>query len=490
MRTHGALLLSLVVAVPALSQSNPLPSELVDPKRPPARELETRIADGFTLATVGDLITSRPLSALLASDPGFAAVVKVLRDADATFGNFENTAFEPGGFAGSAYPGHDDWALVASPAVPADLRNLGFDLVSRANNHGLDWGVEGMHESSRFLDAAGIVHAGVGETRADARAARYLETPQGRVGLVSMASSFREYSDAMDARGRAAGRPGLSALRRERTTLVTKDTWRVLQETAEAFRKAAADPERTARQNEREAKASATDEDLSLFDQAFRLAERPGYAYAMDPVDEAEILQAIRLGKQHSDLLVATIHAHEKGLAPAEPADFLRRLAHDAIDAGAGAFVGHGEHTLMPIEIYKGRPIFYSLANFFWSDIQEPLPAQIYEENRATLERAFGADGRPTDADASAVLNATSFDDPRVFQTVVAVTTYAGGRAREVRLYPVDLGYGEPLTRSGVPRLARGEAARTILERLRRISAPFGTEIAIEGDVGVIRPRP
>ena len=67
-----------------------------------------------------------------------------------------------------------------------------------------------------------------------------------------------------------------------------------------------------------------------------------------------------------------------------------------------------------------------------------------------------------TDADLSAVLNATSFDDERTFQTVIAVTRYAGGRASEIRLYPVDLGYGEPLTRSGVPHFASAKVARAI----------------------------
>src|SRR5256885_539212 len=72
----------------AQAPGNP-PSPFFDPRRPPERELLTGIADGFTLAAVGDCIISRPLSPMLARDAGFAAVVKVLRDADAAFGNFE-----------------------------------------------------------------------------------------------------------------------------------------------------------------------------------------------------------------------------------------------------------------------------------------------------------------------------------------------------------------------------------------------------------------
>ena len=51
----------------------------------------------------------------------------------------------------------------------------------------------------------------------------------------------------------------------------------------------------------------------------------------------------------------------------------------------------------------------------------------------------------------------------------------------------MDLGYGLPLTKSGTPRLAAPALARSILERLQRISKPYGTTIEIEGGVGVIR---
>jgi poly-gamma-glutamate synthesis protein (capsule biosynthesis protein) len=94
------------------------------------------------------------------------------------------TAIDIRGFQGHSHGGKDDWSLVAVPEVAKDLKALGFDMVSRANNHAMDWGIEGMRETSRWLDEAGLVHAGVGEERAGARAARYLETDMGRVGLV------------------------------------------------------------------------------------------------------------------------------------------------------------------------------------------------------------------------------------------------------------------------------------------------------------------
>lgn len=46
------------------TRGGPDPS-VFDPHRPPERELETSVADGFTLAAVGDCITQRPLAPLL-----------------------------------------------------------------------------------------------------------------------------------------------------------------------------------------------------------------------------------------------------------------------------------------------------------------------------------------------------------------------------------------------------------------------------------------
>jgi len=491
--TIAAVLLAAAAAGRALAQPAPSPTPsptpaLFDPRRPPEKELETRVPDGFTLAAVGDLITTRPLVQALGADPGFAAVVRLLREADVAYGNFETTAIDLDRFGGQSYPGRDDWALAAPPAVARDLRSLGFDIVSRANNHAMDYGLEGMRETGRWLDEAGIVWAGVGENRGQARAAHYLETPGARLGLVSMASTYRDYADALPASGRAPGRPGLNALRTSKTVLVAPDTMRHLLAVREALEAPGASCERTAREAERRRQADEkAARELTLFDTAFAASDRPANRYAMNATDLEEILRSIRLGKQHSDLLIATIHSHDTGLGCDEPGDFLPVLAHAAIEAGAGAFLATGEHRLMPIEIYKGRPIFYSLANFFWSDMQEALPADLYEQSRELLAKAYGDPSRATDADLNAVINANGFDDDRVFQTVVAVCRWERGRVAEVRLYPVDLGYGLPLTKSGVPRLAGPAVARSILERLQRISKPYGTTIAIEGGVGVIR---
>src|SRR5947199_6394187 len=151
------------------------------PARDPQRELATSIADGFTLAAVGDCIIARPVS----QTPGFAPLGKLIRDADAGFGNFEGTALDLTRTPAAPQAEFGGVWIIGSPAVAADLKSIGLDLMSRANNHATDWGLDGMRATSRALDEAGIVHAGVGEHRAAARGARYFDTDQGRVAPIS-----------------------------------------------------------------------------------------------------------------------------------------------------------------------------------------------------------------------------------------------------------------------------------------------------------------
>lgn len=482
----------------------PAPTPLYDPRRPPERELENSIADGFTLAAVGDCIILHPLSPLLKRDAPFAAVVKILRDASVTFGNFETTAVDLGAFKGHPFPGKDDWALVGDPEVTKDLKLFGFDLLSRANNHALDYGIEGMRETSRWLDEAGLIHAGTGESRAEARAPRYLQTEFGRVALVSMASTYSDEAVAMPPAGRAPGRPGLSALRTTKTTLVTEPMMRALAQVKAPLDQATgrcggypapapAAPSATGGPAETTDPAGAPADlprELKLFDVAFRLGSEPGYHYDMNPIDLAEILKSIRLGKQHADFLIATIHAHETAIDCDQPGDFLPVLAHAAIDAGADVFLAHGSHLLGPVEIYKDRPILYGLSNFFWSDIAEPVTADAYERSRDLLASAFGDPAAATDADLNALINAVSFNDERVFQSLIMVGRWEGGRLSDLRLQPIDLRYGERLTKSGVPRLAPPDAARAIFDRLQRLSRPYATAITIEKGTAVVKLPP
>jgi poly-gamma-glutamate synthesis protein (capsule biosynthesis protein) len=42
----------------------------------------------------------------------------------------------------------------------------------------------------------------------------------------------------------------------------------------------------------------------------------------------------------------------------------MREIAHAAIEAGADIVIGHGPHYSLPVEVYRGKPIFYGLGSF------------------------------------------------------------------------------------------------------------------------------
>lgn len=438
------------------------------PPRDAARELAMSVADGFTLTTVGDLIFARPVAQT--PDPAFQSVVKLLQGGDVTFGNFEGSAIDIRHFQG--YPAAEFggvW-IIGPPAVARDLKTMGFDLVSRANNHTTDWGLEGMRLTNDALDEAGVVHAGSGATRAAARAPRYIDTPRGRVAIVSMASTFTPMSQAMDPVGEAPGRPGLSAVRVTRQVFVTSDELERLRKIRDE------QPAGSVRPNPDEPK-----DQVNLLGTIYRVGDRRGYTYTVNAADEAEILKAIRHAKMSADFVIATIHAHDPGNWSEEPADFLPTLARKAIDAGADAWVGHGPHQLRGIEVYKGKPIYYSLGNFiFQLDLLQPVARDLYER--------FNKDpSTMTDAEFSAFWTDRTFQGAEYYQSVVAESRFARGQLAEIRLHPVDIGYDKRAANRGVPRLAGPEVSRAILERLQRLSTPFGTTMTIEQSVGVIR---
>jgi poly-gamma-glutamate synthesis protein (capsule biosynthesis protein) len=452
----------LIAGALALAQA-PAPNP---PARDAQRELATSVANGFTIAAVGDCIMARPVS----RTAGFAPVGSLIRAADVAFGNFEGTALDAAHLTAVPQAEFGGVWIIDSPLVPKDLKAIGFDMMSRANNHALDWGLDGMRNTSRLLDEAGIVHAGVGEHRAGARAPRYFETEKGRVALVSIASTFTPLSRSAPPAGQAPGRPGVNALRTTRYSLVTAEELRALRKIRDE------QPAGSVRPPEKEPA-----DELELFGAHYKVGDHRGFTYTMDPIDEREILKSVREAKQMSDFVIVTIHAHEPGNWSQEPADFLPRLAHEAIDAGADQFIGHGPHQIRGIEVYRDRPIFYSLGDFiFQLDLLEPVANDLYEQYKMDPASA-------TDAEFNAMWNALVFGGDVWYQSVVTTTRFDKGRAVEIRLTPIDLSYTARGADRGVPRLADTAVAKTILERLRRLSQPFGTRIDIEQGVGVIR---
>ena len=194
------------------------------------------------------------------------------------------------------------------------------------------------------------------------------------------------------------------------------------------------------------------------------------------PGDLARVTEAIKIARNNSRLVVASIHAHEARhkLEIADP--FLQPFARACIDAGADAFFAAGPHVIRGLEIYKGKPIFYCLSNFvFQYATSWPTPAEDFA--------AYGLDPRTLDP---SLFERKIFyhEQKRFWQSFVPRITYEGGKVVEIEIHPVSLGFGQPLYERGSPLLARGEEAKEILEHIAALSKPYGTAMTIEDGVG------
>ena len=418
----------------------------------------------FSLALTGDSLITRPLSPY--KEPEYQKLIELLRSQDAAFTNLEMSLHDY-----ETYPMVESGGLHlrADPAIAKELVWAGFRLASLANNHILDWGVTGLRLTRKYAQAAGLVVAGVGESLSDARAPAFLETARGRIGLVATASTFTLNAPAGNSSGDIPARPGLSPLRFSTTSVVTTTAMA-------AIRNLAAEMRLTLPQGDR----------ISFLGRTFQLGDRPALRTMPSQADVERIASAVSNARRLSDITIVSIHAHE-GVGgtfnTSEPAQFLVTFAHAMIDAGADVFVGHGPHVLRGIEIYKGKPIFYSLGNFVYeNETVQRLPADDFE--------AFGLSPSQGIAD----LNETRYDHDRtgspaqreIWESVVAVPRWRNRTLHEVDLYPISLGFGRPETFRGRPMLAADNLSRKIIGDLQRLSAPLGTKIEYRDGTGIV----
>src|SRR4029079_5318309 len=118
--------------------------------------------------------------------------------------------------------------------------------------------------------------------------------------------------------------------------------------------------------------------------------------FTMNKDDLTRILRSVRNAKKVSDFTIATIHAHQNQSVAEEfhlstrAPSFLVDLAHQTSDNRADAFVGHGPHTLRGIEIYRGKPIFYGMSEFF-REMQWELEEELGQADGSSSAR--GANG-------------------------------------------------------------------------------------------------
>src|SRR5262245_27291942 len=121
----------------------------------------------FNIAIAGDAIIKGRLS--LCQDERFLSLVKVIRDADAAYTQLEVAIhdFEGPELYPAAEGGHN-WSQAPSYVVE-ELKWAGFDIVSTASNHSLDYSYGGLFSTWKALKQAGMPYAGTGMNLAESR---------------------------------------------------------------------------------------------------------------------------------------------------------------------------------------------------------------------------------------------------------------------------------------------------------------------------------
>ena len=451
----------------------------------------------WKVAVAGECMVSRPFG--MHDDEAFMAVVNLLRSADLTYGHLEMNL---GDYNELTYAAKGDWLgsfMMSDPQIARDLNWAGIDIMSLAHNHSMDFGEAGMLATIRHCRAAGLAVAGTGKDLEEAREPGYLETRHGRVALVSATSGNKPNEWAGLAKGGVRGRPGINPLRVNFKYVLEREAAEQMKAIARKLNVLREASSATSSVGLRSGEFSfqMPGEQSTRASNAFVTGDKFEIQSACHKRDLEGILRSIDEGRKMADFVVV---AHHFNIADGKRGDktpmFAREFAHAAIDAGADVYVGHGWHSTLGIEIYNGKPIIYGVGNFFaQSEYIRRVPYDSYESWGHDMDRLPTLN--PSDHPLHPGLDSYS---ETWWTSALMTLDMKDGKFRQMRLHPVEMGrdlrngriarqtgQGEhPLT-EGRPLIASGETAERTLDRISKLSKQFGTEVQIEGGIGVIR---
>jgi poly-gamma-glutamate capsule biosynthesis protein CapA/YwtB (metallophosphatase superfamily) len=456
-------------------------------------------AGGIDMVLTGDAVITRPMSVF--DEPAFLDLVDLVRGADVAITNAETLFHEfenpPGLVAGGSY-------MASRPEIIRELEWLGIGMVSAANNHAYDFGENGLLTSLGHLRESNLVFAGIGRTMGEAREPRYLDTKHGRVALVAATSSGPAALYAGYQWRDGKGRPGANMIRHTSRYTVDNQTFeslrRMRDELGLLYRLR---DEGGQFRNHALGQSGLPDTDDEFFmgdlhsqwqyivPNGYRFVRGSGFSLSLvpDQHDLDENIQRIADARRMADWVVVSFHNHEQGQTKDDPSDVTTAFAHAAIDAGADVFHGHGPHRDRGIEIYRGKPIFYSIGHFvFQNETVEHVPLDnIWRQG--TLDR-----WESTPADFYDSRSGREWSDewlahgtnPAAFRDIIATVSFRDRQLSDVTLHPIDLGFRRPRSQRGRPVLATGQTADEVLALFERLSAKFGTRIERRGGLGVV----
>jgi poly-gamma-glutamate capsule biosynthesis protein CapA/YwtB (metallophosphatase superfamily) len=423
-----------------------------------------------TIAAVGDCLIFNKVS--FYKDPEFLQLVEILRQADCTYGNCETTFFKPE----DGFPAYKEFDpnVFCYPWGADELKWLGIDLVSLANNHIMDFDYAGLFATLKHLDRVGIIYAGAGKDLEQAARPGYFETDKGPVSLVSCSSWIPEKNhQASLPSPYMKGKPGLNPLNVEILLQLNEEKFARMKTLFEDILKDLGVPLPKEEEGKEQKK-------LKIGQDTYVKGDKHEILLSPNERDVERIKESIKIAKRNSRLVIVSQHEHIGKFRENAPTKFEEDFARACIDAGADMFVGTGAHQLWGIEIYKGKPIFYCLGNFFFQ-----LPIRILSPE------AYQRMDLPVDT-KDPTLYEEKFDqhftEVPVWDSVVPVVTFdSQDKVKEIKLYPIHMeGRDKPMYLRGTPRLAQPEKAKAIIDQLNKMSKPYNTTITFKKGVGKV----
>lgn len=349
-------------------------------------------------------------------DSIFDGVRDVLRTGDLVFGQLEPCLASVGSPACQCR-----LPMRGDPAGAGAIRRAGYQVMSFATNHCMDWGREAFYQTIRVLRQEEMQVIGVGRNLAEARQPVIVERDGMKIGFLGY------------------------------NTILPQDYW--------------ATPDRP---------GCAPMRGLTVYQPIEH--DQPGTPCRIftfpHPDDLQNLLADVKALRPQVDVLALSIHwgIH---FVPAVLADYQRMVAHAAIDAGVDVVLGHHTHILKPIEVYKGKVIFYSMANFALDPPQafaENLDQQSQHQEIMKLNPDWKKSTKKMPEDS--------------YKTILARLVLQNGGIKRVEFLPVQLDEDSNPQVVGPEEPAFGE----IVQYMRDITADqkISTRFRIQGDAVVV----
>lgn len=375
------------------------------------------------------------------------------------------------------------WICTNEECVDA-LKEYGFDYFSCANNHSMDFSEKGLLHTCEILNKLNIPYSGIGRTLKEASAPFYYEVEDSeeilkKIAVISVTTTFIDAARAGDDNVFFDARPGVNALRHSEVYQITNEEMRVIKDiAAKTYINGERDNARKIGSLPKEKEGT-----FNFGGIFFEVSEHEGKKTKSDPRDLERILSEIRDAKTKADYVIISAHSHQiKKDKYTEPDYFFEEFCHKCIDEGACCVFGSGTHQIKPIEIYKKKPIFYSLGNFiFQLDKINKLPQDFWDKygfsNDLSVDECLkiksgnGVIGLEYD-----ISNYLSFI-PRV--------SFLKGDFIEAELLPISLNFDNQ--KKGLPMAASDEELFRIYNILLDIQKDYGCTLNMKIDGSVIK---